>query len=143
MFDRRARLWSMARPKLDFVLSAEQRSELNRLVKAPNTPQKTVRRARVALLAAAGKDNDEIAAELGTSRVTVGLWRQRVLDLGLAGLMEAPRSGRPVEVDGARVQKALTEVVRPPQGRARWSCRSMARHSGLIPFDGAAALGRQ
>jgi transposase len=123
----------MARPKLDFVLSAEQRSELNRLIKAPNTPQKTVRRARVALLAATGKDNDEIAAELGTSRVTVGLWRQRVLDLGLAGLVEAPRPGRPVAVDGAGVRTALTEVVRPPKGRARWSCRSMARHSGLSP----------
>src|SRR5271156_2336933 len=133
MLDRRAMLWSMARPKLDFVLSAEQRSALLRLVKAPSTPQKTVRRARVALLAAAGKDNAEIAAELGTSRVTVGLWRQRVLDLGLAGLVEAPRPGRPVQVDGARSQKVLAEVVQPPKGRARWSCRSMARHSGLSP----------
>ena len=123
----------MARPKLDFILSAEQRSELNRLVKAPSTPQKTVRRARVALLAADGKDNDEIATELGTSRVTVGLWRQRVLDLGLAGLMEASRPGRPVTVEGARVRQVLAEVVQPPKGRARWSCRSMARHSGLSP----------
>ena len=121
----------MARPKLDLILSAEQRSELNRLVKAPGTAQKVVWRARIALLAANGKDNDEIATELGISRVTVGLWRQRVLDLGLAGLEEAPRSGRPVEVESARVRKVLTEVVQPPQGRARWSCRSMARHSGL------------
>jgi len=126
-------LCPMARPKLDFVLSAEQRSELHRLVKAPGTPQKTVRRARVALLAADGKDNGEIAAELGTSRVTVGLWRQRVLDLGLAGLVESPRPGRPVEVEGARVRKVLAEVVQPPKGRVRWSCRSMARHSGLSP----------
>jgi len=124
-------LGPMARPKLDFVLSTEQRSELQRLVKAPGTPKKTVRRAWVALLAADGKDNDEIAAQLGTSRVTVGLWRQRVLDLGLAGLVESPRPGRPVEVEGTRVRKVLAEVVRPPKGRARWSCRSMARHSGL------------
>ncbi len=88
----------MARPKLDLVLSVEQQSELKRLVKAPSTPQKMVVRARIALLAAEGRDNDEIALELGTSRVTVGLWRQRVLDLGLAGLEEAPRPGRPVEV---------------------------------------------
>jgi hypothetical protein len=121
----------MARPKLELVLSAEQRSELNRLVKAPSTPQKIVLRARIGLLAAQGKDNDEIAAELGTSRVTVGLWRQRILDLGLTGLEEAPRPGRPVEVDAARVQTVLTEVVQPPKGKARWSCRSMARHSGL------------
>lgn len=124
-------LCSMARPKLEFALSAEQRSELNRLVKAPSTPQKMVLRARIGLLAAEGKDNDEIAAEVGTSRVTVGLWRQRILDLGLAGLEEAPRPGRPVEVDAARIRTVLTEVVQPPKGKARWSCRSMARHSGL------------
>jgi transposase len=29
------------------------------------------------------------------------------------------------------VQTVLTAVVQPPPGRARWSCRSMARHSGL------------
>jgi len=133
MLDYYAMLCPMARPKLDLVLSGEQRSELNRLVKAPSTPQKIVWRARIALLAAEGKDNDEIAAELDTSRVTVGLWRQRVLDLGLAGLEEVPRPGRPVQVDNARVRKVLTEVVQPPKGRARWSCRSMARHSGLSP----------
>src|SRR5262245_24237069 len=99
MLDRCAILCHMARPKLDFTLSAEQRSELIRLVKAPGTPQKLVRRARIALLAAEGKDNDEIAAELGTSRVTAGLWRQRVLDLGLVGLEEAPRPGRPTQLD--------------------------------------------
>ena len=124
-------LCCMARPKLALELSSEQRSELNRLVKAPSTPQKMVLRARIGLLAAEGKDNDEIAAELGTSRVTVGLWRQRILDLGLTGLEEAPRPGRPVEVEAAQVRTVLTEVVQPPKGKARWSCRSMARHSGL------------
>src|SRR6266446_2777701 len=133
MLDDYAMLWSMARPKLDFILSPEQCAELNRLVKAPGTPQKIVRRARIALLAAEGKDNEGIATELGTSHVTVGLWRQRVLDLGLAGLQEAPRPGRPTELDPKRVQKVLSEVVQPPKGRARWSCRSMAQHSGLSP----------
>jgi transposase len=84
-------------------------------------------------LAAEGKDNDEIASELGTSRVTAGLWRQRVLDQGLAGLEEAPRPGRPSQIDLQRVHKILSEVVQPPKGRVRWSCRSMARHSGVSP----------
>lgn len=121
----------MARPKLDFTLTEEQRRELERLVKAPATPQKVVRRARVALLAAAGIENAAIAAQLSTSRVTVGLWRQRFLDAGLAGLAEAPRPGRPVTVDPLKAQRVLTEVVQPPKHRARWSCRLMARHVGL------------
>src|ERR1019366_5052526 len=126
-------LFGVARPKLPFTVSVEQRSELLRLVKAPGTPQKLVRRARIALLAAEGKDNAAIASELRTSRVTVGVWRQRFVDLGLAGLDEVPRPGRPAEVDPAAVTKVLTAVMQPPRGRARWSCRSMARHAGLSP----------
>ena len=121
----------MARPKLSLDLSPAQRTELRRLVLAPSTPQKLVRRARIALLAAEGLDNTKIAAELHTSHVTVGQWRQRVLDAGLAGLLETPRPGRPPTLPAHKVQTVLTEVVQPPKGRARWSCRSMARHSGL------------
>jgi transposase len=121
----------MARPKLDFTLTAEQRRELERLVKAPATPQKVVRRAQVALLAAAGVENAAIAMQLATSRVTVGLWRQRFLDAGLAGLQEAPRPGRPATLDPLKAHRVLTEVVQPPKHRARWSCRLMARHVGL------------
>jgi transposase len=121
----------MARPKLPLHLSTEQKAELQRLIRAPSTPQKIVRRARIAMLAAEGKDNRQIAAELRTSHVTVGQWRQRVLDLGLVGLQEAPRPGRPKTLPAAKAQTVLTEVVQPPRGRARWSCRSMARHSGL------------
>jgi transposase len=123
----------MARPKLPFELSQEQSAELRRLAQAPKTPQKLVRRARIALLAAQGKSNKEIAVELGTSHVTVGQWRQRVLDQGLAGLQEAPRPGRPKTLAADRVQKVLSEVVRPPKGQARWSCRTMAKHSGVSP----------
>lgn len=121
----------MARPKLPFSLSPEQKSELQRLVKAPATPQKIVRRARIALLAAQDEDNNQIASALGTSAVTVGLWRQRFIDLGLAGLEEAPRPGRPSAVDPEKARRVLTEVVQPPKNAGRWSCRRMARHVGL------------
>ena len=89
----------MARPKLSLALTPEQSRELQRLINAPATPQKLVRRARIAILAAQGRSNEAIATELATSTVTVGLWRQRFVDLGLAGLAEAPRPGRPVTLD--------------------------------------------
>jgi len=109
----------MARPKLPLTLSPAQRVALRRLVQAPSTPQKLVRRARIALFAADGLDNTQIAAELHTSHVTVGQWRQRVLDAGLAGLQEALRPGRPPTLPAHQVQTVLTEVVQPPKGRAR------------------------
>ena len=58
-------------------VTVEQQTELQRLVKAPATPQNFVRRAKIVLLAAAGRDNAAIAATLNTSRPTVGRWRQR------------------------------------------------------------------
>lgn len=100
-------------------------------MQAPGTPQKIVRRARIALLAAAGQDNQQIAAALHTSHVTVSQWRQRVLEAGLAGLHDAPKPGHPPSLPSAKMQTVVHEVVRPPQGQPRWSCRRMARHSGL------------
>ena len=121
----------MARPKLELALSPAQKQELQRLVKAPSTPQKRVRRARIVLLAAQGLENSRIAQELRTSPTTVGLWRQRFIDLGLAGLEESPRPGRPSTIDPAKARRAITEVVQPPKNRARWSTRTMARELGL------------
>jgi transposase len=121
----------MARPKLELVLSSAQRQDLQRLVKAPATPQKIVHRARIILLAAQGLDNTRIAQDLKTSPTTVGLWRQRFMDLGLAGLEEAPRPGRPATLDPAKARRAITEVVQPPKHRRRWSTRTMARAVGL------------
>jgi transposase len=121
----------MARPKLDLVLRPAQRNELQRLLKAPATPQKLVRRARIVLLAAGGEENTSIAQALKTSPTTVGLWRQRFVDLGLAGLEEAPRPGRPATIDPAKARQIITEVVRPPPNRARWSTRTMARTVGV------------
>jgi transposase len=121
----------MARPKLELALTPAQILELNRVVKAPASPQKTVLRARIILLAAEGLANDQVAAQLGTSRPTVGLWRQRFVDLGLAGLAEADRPGHPATLAAKQVERILTEAVRPPAGKSRWSCRSMAKHAGV------------
>ena len=121
----------MARPKLSLELTAADQAGLLRIIKAPSSPQKAVLRARIVLKASKGLDNIRIARELGTSSVTVGLWRQRFLDFGLAGLADAPKPGRPTSLAAEKIRRVLTEVVLPPAGRARWSCRSMARTAGV------------
>ena len=63
--------------------------------------------------------------------LTVGVWRRRFVREPLTGLEDAPRSGRPASLATATVTKVLTTVTQPPQGRTRWSVRSMARHAGL------------
>jgi hypothetical protein len=78
-------------------LSDEQREQLLRLARAHSSPQALVRRARI-VLRAADEDrptNLQVAEELGCKNDTVALWRRRFAEHGLAGLQDAPRSGRP------------------------------------------------
>jgi len=121
----------MARPKLPVVISQADRVELTWRTKAPASTLQTALRARIVLLAAEGRDNAAIATQLQTSRVTVGLWRSRFLTQGLAGLDTEPRSGRPCSLPEEKIHKVITEVVRPPAGRQRWSCRKMAKAAGV------------
>lgn len=78
-------------------LSEEQREQLEALVRAGSTPQALAFRARLVLRAADPDHppNLQIAAELACDRHTVAHWRGRYLEHGLAGLQDAPRSGRP------------------------------------------------
>lgn len=79
------------------VLDKEAQERLQALTRAHSTPQALVFRCRLILrLAAAGQpSNLQVANEFGCCRNTVILWRTRYLQHGLAGLQDAPRSGRP------------------------------------------------
>jgi hypothetical protein len=79
------------------VLSSELQQQLHTLVRALSTPQALVGRCRIILRAAAADrpNNQQVADELDCNRHTVGLWRERFVAAGLAGLQDAPRSGRP------------------------------------------------
>lgn len=78
-------------------LPDQLRRQLHTLARARSTPQALVFRCRIVLRAADDDQptNQHIAAELGCDRHTVGLWRERFAAQGLAGLQDAPRSGRP------------------------------------------------
>ncbi len=72
-----------------------QRAELEARARRYTLPYRDVVRAKIVLMAAAGLDNDEIAARLDTRREIVSKWRKRFFEHGLAGLEERPRGGRP------------------------------------------------
>jgi Winged helix-turn helix len=79
------------------VLTDSQRAGLEALVRAGSTPQALAFRGRLILGIAADDHptNLEVAAEFRCDRHTVGIWRNRYLVHGLAGLQDAPRPGRP------------------------------------------------
>jgi hypothetical protein len=79
------------------VLTTDQKLRLQSLTRAHSTPQVLVFRCRLILRAGAPDRPTDmlIAAEMDCSRRTVGLWRKRFLAHGIAGLQDAPRSGKP------------------------------------------------
>jgi len=67
-----------------------QHTQLQQLVKAPSTAQSLVLRARIEQ-----QSNQPIAARPGIPQITASKWRRRFAQLGLEGLQDAPRPGRP------------------------------------------------
>jgi transposase len=77
------------------VLSAGERTTLNKRVRGTKTAYRDRLRAQIVLAAARGRDNARIARDLGISQDTVRKWRGRFAGRGLAGLTDLPRAGRP------------------------------------------------
>jgi transposase len=115
------------------TLTDEQRATLTRWSKGRSTPARLVLRARIVLAAAAGRENKVIAADLGCTRKTVGLWRNRFAEAGLSGIeRDAPRGGRPASVrdrtEAEIIRKTTQEL--PPHA-TQWSTRTMAAAVGV------------
>jgi hypothetical protein len=115
----------------EIIWDQVQREQLEALTRASSASQTEVLRARVVLLAALNRTNEEIAYELQTTQQTVCKWRRRFARQGLADLQDEARSGRPAQVPAHALNTVRTKVTQPPKGRARWSCRSMARQAGV------------
>ena len=112
------------------ILTDEQRVRLRRWSRGRTTPMRLVRRAQIVLLAAEGKQNIEIAEQLGIERTIVGRWRRRFVARGLAGLeKDAPRGGRPANTALAR--KIVEHTTRcKPSNATHWSTNSLAKVLG-------------
>ena len=113
-------------------ISAVERWELERLVRASSTAQQTVVRAQIVLAASGGQPSRQIAGQLGVSEPTVKLWRQSFSERGLDGLVDRPRSGRPRLYDDEQVARVVAKTLElPPGGETHWSVRRLAEATGL------------
>src|SRR5271166_5277401 len=115
------------------VLTEEQRRTWHQWARGRSLPARQVERARVVLLAAAGKQDLEIAAEVGISNQKAARWRKRFLAMGLAGLeKDAPRPGRTPTITPAKVQEVVRKTTQEkPANATHWSTRTMAEAAGL------------
>lgn len=91
---------------LAVVISDAIRGGLEGLIRAGNTAQKVVRRARINLMASEGRSDSDISRELGVNRKTVALWRGRMAEPVAA----APAPVRPT-VEPAPAQPAVEPSI--------------------------------
>jgi transposase len=87
-----------------------------------------VERARIILLANAGRTNEQIATELRTRTARVSKWRQRFWTHRLDGLDDAVRSGKPAKYDGTTEKRVLQLLDQaPPRGYSQWNGRLLSQ----------------
>ena len=88
---------------------------------------KAFKRATALLELNRGKSLEEVAATLDVSRVSVANWHKNYKVKGLRCLEDAPRSGRPIVIDGAqRAKITALACSQAPQGQTRLSLRLLA-----------------
>src|SRR5262252_1661810 len=113
------------------VLSAAEESVLAHRARSVRGPYRDRLRAQIVLAAAAGSTNAAIAGRVGVHVDTVRKWRRRFAAARLAGLKDAPRSGRPPVFTAAdRAEAVALACALPAESGvplSRWSCPELAR----------------
>jgi transposase len=114
------------------MLTAQEQQHLQQLARSKRSEVRLAERARIVLLAAEGKQNQEIAALLRIHRDKVSRWRRRYAESGLTGIAkDRPRGGRK---PAARERLAPVIVKKTtqekPTNATHWSTRTLAKEVG-------------
>jgi len=119
-------------------LGDEDRAELERIARAASSEVRMVERARIVLAASEGLTAAQIAARVGCAERTAKKWRGRYAKLGMQGLRDLSRSGRPLtygpEQRALLIAKACTRPAETESGqrRERWTHRQLGEAAGGI-----------
>jgi len=114
------------------MIREEDRGVLETWSHGRSAPVRLMQRAQIALLAAAGKQNLEIAKTVGVDRRTVSVWRGRYVRDGIGGIRkDAPRSGRKPAKRQAWTPQILRRTTQPPHHATHWSTRTLAKELGV------------
>ena len=118
--------------KREITLSVDDRQQLEVIAQSRSLPHGVVRRAQIVLLSAQGESNSAIAQRFKLSVPSIGHWRNRFLQHGVAGLYGEARPGRPRTHDDERVATLLNKVLASkPKNATHWSVRSVAAETGV------------
>jgi transposase len=110
------------------ILTPTERQELEALANARKSEARMRERARIVLLAAAGRGSRAIGREMHCTPGTVSKWRVRYARDRLAGLSETGERGAAAKYGPEHDRRILALLDRPPPaGYANWTAPLMAR----------------
>src|SRR5438309_4192168 len=113
-------------------LKIEELTELQFVARSSKAEKRLVERARIILCWYEGKSFVETQQELKVSEVVINKWRQRFTKDRLAGLTDAPRSGKPPVFSAARKASVIQLATKKPgKGYTNWSQRRIAKEMGM------------
>ncbi len=122
----------MARIGQPIEVTQEERDELLTMSRSHKLEKRYSDRSMIILYSAEGKTLEQIIELTGKSRPVVNKWRQRFRELGLEGLKDAPRSGKPKTITPEQkamvIEKACTK---PEGGYTNWSQERIAKEVGI------------
>jgi DNA-binding CsgD family transcriptional regulator len=108
-------------------IGGEDRAELERIARALSCEVRMAERARIVLAASDGLTAAQIAERVGCAQRTVKKWRGRYAKLGMEGLRDRPRPGRPsthgVSSGESADLREVGEIVRSTLWFRAWALR--------------------
>ena len=115
-------------------LSAEERGQLDALIRKGKSSAQRLMKARILLKADVSEDGEgwsdsRIVEALETSATTVYRTRQQLVEEGLEAVLSRKKASRPSVLpifDGEKEAKLIALACsEPPKGRARWTLRML------------------
>ena len=105
-------------------LSEADEKYLTEFLRKGQAKGRVMRRVTARLQLNQGATLQAVAEPLKVAHGTVSTWRNKYLTTGLRFFQDEPRSGRPIEIDGAqRAQITALACSATPEGRAKGSLR--------------------
>lgn len=129
------------RPAVRIELTEQEHAELTRRRARHKGPADRQLRAEIILSCARSESSSSIAQRLGITAQTVSRWLLRFARLGLQGLNDEPRSGRPRSISDEKVQEVVDRVRQTrPDDASHWSSRRMSKATPYFTGERTAYL---
>ena len=123
--------WGMFATAAPLAVNAEEKRELESLVRNGNSPQRVALRCRLLLLAHQGIANHAIAQRLNVSRPTILALRAAFARNGIAAVTGVRKRKRRARVLTPELEQKILDTTlqtRPGDGSTHWSVRMLAKH---------------